>query len=217
MAEITVLAFIAALISLDITAFGQFMISRPAIVGPLFGYLMGDIKTGLVIGFIIELIWVSFIPMGAAIPTDVTTVAVLSSVWGLKYFSGHHGIIVLAMLLAIPAGMLYKQFDIIVRYFNVSVMRWVEEGVKNGDERRIEYGVHFSLLLFFFKSFVFYFLLIATGKLLVHGMFLKLPGGVMEGFDITWHVLPAFAMAVMLVSFLPGRLAFNRERKENEK
>jgi len=41
MSEIILISFAAAVLSLDITAFGQFMVSRPIVSATLVGYLLG--------------------------------------------------------------------------------------------------------------------------------------------------------------------------------
>ncbi|MDR0723797.1 MAG: PTS sugar transporter subunit IIC, partial [Endomicrobium sp.] len=48
-------ALIGTLCSMDITAFGQFMICRPIFCAPIVGCFMGDINVGLWIGMIVEL------------------------------------------------------------------------------------------------------------------------------------------------------------------
>src|SRR3989339_1766376 len=106
MSEIIALSFLAALLSVDVTLFGQFMISRPIVCGPLIGYFLGDIKTGLWVGMLVDLIWIGNIPMGAAIPTYATAMTVLPTIWASISFPGHKAPAVLALLLAVVAGVL---------------------------------------------------------------------------------------------------------------
>ena len=68
MSEMFLISTVAAVLSLDITAFGQFMVSRPIVSATLVGYMLGDANTGFWMGMTVELIWISAIPMGAAIP-----------------------------------------------------------------------------------------------------------------------------------------------------
>jgi mannose/fructose/N-acetylgalactosamine-specific phosphotransferase system component IIC len=201
MTDTIILAALAAVLSLDITAFGHFMVSRPIVCGPLFGYLAGDIKTGLWVGMIVELIWVNDIPMGAAIPQDVMSVAVLSTVWGLVTFGGQRSAMILALILAVPAGVLYKHLDIVFRYYNVRVAHWVEEGVMAGRERRITYGIAIGLLLSLLKAFMFYIVMISLGEWLMLKLFYQLTPGIIQGLEFAWRLLPLVGFGSLLITF----------------
>ena len=73
------LAFIAALCTVDIIVFGQFMICRPIFCASLIGFFMDDIGTALWIGMIVEMIWINTIPMGVAVPIDISSISILST------------------------------------------------------------------------------------------------------------------------------------------
>lgn len=210
MMEILFLAFIAAIFCLDVTAFGQFMISRPIVCGPVIGYLLGDIKTGLWVGMIVDLIWIGVIPMGAAIPQDATAVVVLSLVWGLKAFPADHVTTVLALMLAVPGGILFKIFDVKMRYYNIKVARWVEQGVETGDESRLYKGISAGMGLFFIKAFIFFAILFYPGAMLVEQAYALIPARLIRGLDFAWYILPLAGFAVMLVNFRNGKFPCDR-------
>jgi mannose/fructose/N-acetylgalactosamine-specific phosphotransferase system component IIC len=210
MLEILFIAFLSALFSTDTTAFGQFMISRPIFCAPIIGYVLGDVKTGLWIGMIVELMWVNIIPMGAAIPQDSTAIALLSTIWGVTACPGHKAAMVLAMMLAVPAGTLFKQLDILLRYYNVRIVHWVEAGIQTGKEDRIAKGVYAGLFLFFFKAFVFYALLIYPGQWLVQLMFVHLNDRLVLGLESAWRILPLIGFGLFLTNFRHGKFPYAR-------
>ena len=70
------IALIGGLIGLDRTAVGQFMISQPIVAAPLTGWMLGDPIAGIIIGVVLELIWVLDMPIGAFVPADATISAV---------------------------------------------------------------------------------------------------------------------------------------------
>ena len=76
---ITGVALAGGLIGLDRTAAGQFMISQPIVAAPLAGWLLGDAAAGLVIGAMLELIWVLDMPVGGFVPADATVSAVTAT------------------------------------------------------------------------------------------------------------------------------------------
>jgi mannose/fructose/N-acetylgalactosamine-specific phosphotransferase system component IIC len=48
----------------------QFMVSRPVIMGPLIGLVMGDLRVGIMAGASLELLWLNSPPVGAYLPHD---------------------------------------------------------------------------------------------------------------------------------------------------
>jgi len=90
----------------------------------------------------VELIWISAIPMGAAIPIDTTAVAILSVAYGLKVQPFDRAGVILALALAVGVGILFRKADILIRYLNVKIIHWVEDGVREGKEGRIDLGIY---------------------------------------------------------------------------
>ncbi|MGA2090004.1 MAG: PTS sugar transporter subunit IIC [Endomicrobiales bacterium] len=204
--EIVYLTLLAAIISIDITAYGQFMVSRPIFCAPMFGWLLGDVQTGLWVGMITEFIWVSIIPMGTSIPADTTSIAILSLVWSLLTFPGQKAAVIAAMVLAIPAGVLFRKLDVGSRQFNVRVAHWVEEGVRSGKNRRLRYSICLGVALFFIKALVFYAVLTFAGVAVMKVVFPLLPNTVIAGFTMAWRLLPVAGFGMFLVNFWFGKV-----------
>lgn len=201
MIKFTLLSLLAGVISLDVTAFGQFMVCRPIVVAPLFGYLLGDMGSGLWMGMIIEMLWVRVIPMGAAVPSDTTTVAILTVIWGATTVPEQHSTYIVALLIAIPAGLLFRYLDVWIRFLNIRLSNWVEEGIRAGQERRIGQAVYIGLFLFFAKAFTFYVTAVYAGYWIMMNLLPRLPVQVINGLDKGWQYLPVAGLAVMLVHF----------------
>jgi len=89
---------LAGLLGLDTVQAGQVLLSRPAFVGPLLGWLNGCPAEGARIGILLELIYMDFIPVGGVVPPNGTAAA---AVGVLAYSAGG-----LAPSLAFFAGML---------------------------------------------------------------------------------------------------------------
>lgn len=210
MSEILLIALLAGVLSLDTTAFGQFMVSRPIVSASIIGYMLGNVYAGVWIGITIELIWIAALPMGAAIPLDTTAIAVLSMCWGLAIHPYDSAALILALALAVGASVIFVRADIFVRYLNVKIMRWVEAGIKDGKEDRIDMGIYAGLALFFLKAFVLYLLLIYPGREIVKFVYYYLDEKMLEGFRIAWFLLPVLGMGFMLVSFRDGKFPCNR-------
>ena len=210
MSEIILISLLAGILSLDITAFGQFMISRPIVSASLVGYMLGNVYAGLWIGMTVELIWIAALPMGASIPLDITAVSILAVACGLKVQPFDKAAIILALALALGAAVLFKKADIFVRYLNVKIMRWIEVGVNEGKENRIRIGICTGLLLFFLKAFVLYLVLIYPGQEIVKFVYSNLNEKILTGLRTAWLLLPVLGMGFMLVSFRNGKFPCNK-------
>ncbi|MBW3533799.1 MAG: PTS sugar transporter subunit IIC [Gemmatimonadetes bacterium] len=60
------LSFVGGLLALDETSVGQFMVSRPLVVGLLAGWVVGDPMTGALVGAILEIYLLVSLPVGGA-------------------------------------------------------------------------------------------------------------------------------------------------------
>jgi PTS system mannose-specific IIC component len=203
-----ILALIAAFCSADITAFGQFMICRPIFCAPLFGYLMGDITTGLWIGMIVEMVWINAIPMGAAVPIDIASISINATFWACKYYPATQEAAICALIFAIPFAYFYKEIDISGRNRNIGLMRWVERGVQDGKEWVINAGIFLSLFMFILRAFVFYLIAMFLGGVIFQLIYLQMPGFVIAGFKKAWYLLPILGFGSVLYNFKNIRIPF---------
>ncbi|MBW1645043.1 MAG: PTS sugar transporter subunit IIC [Deltaproteobacteria bacterium] len=119
-----------AFLCLDRTAWGQLMFSRPLVAGTIIGWLGGSAVLGLKVGALLELLWLHELPVGCAIPTDDTLVAVLAS--GVvttiavrqqlsdPYLTGSLIFLVLAILFCLAP--LSRQLDTLIRNRNADLL-----------------------------------------------------------------------------------------------
>ena len=84
--EMTAVSILGGFLCLDRTCL-QIMVSRPVVVAPLLGWVLGDVLTGLTIGAFLELLWVDKQQIGIYVPPNDSLLAI---------------VIVTALLLAFP-------------------------------------------------------------------------------------------------------------------
>lgn len=195
------LAFISTLCSADVITMGQFMICRPIFCTPLLGFFMGDVGTGLWIGMIVEMIWINTVPIGIAVPIDVSILGILSTFWMCKYFTGLHEAAIWGLVLAVPFAYLYRLVDIFGRDFNTKLMHWVERRVQNGEYRYINIGVFVGLFFFIVKTFLFYVFSMIVGGWIYRFIYLELPTFVLKGFQKAWYLLPMCGFGMVTCNF----------------
>lgn len=201
MDNLVIFSILGAILSADITMFGQFMISRPVFCGALFGYILGDVYTGLWLGMIIEMMWVNAIPMGVAVPVDLTMITSLGVIWSCTFFKGSQEAAIFSLTISIPFAYLYKEVDLAGRLFNTKIMHWIEKGIEDGKEQRISNGIYLGLILFLIRTSIMYGLFLFVGGMLYKEMFSYLPIQVIIALKKAWFYLPVFGFGTILYSF----------------
>jgi len=185
----------------DVVAFGQFIISRPIFCAPVTGLVLGDITTGLYVGLVMELIWITVIPLGSAVPPDSTVVAVSAAYLG-SFAAGDRGYIVFLILLLIPVGILFKKLDIIHREFNSFFINKIEEKIDDGDFKSIDKSVYLSVFLFFLKGALFLLAVMWAGeKILLTGYYM-LGDSLRTALNDAFYVIPSVGLGTVMTTFL---------------
>jgi mannose/fructose/N-acetylgalactosamine-specific phosphotransferase system component IIC len=207
-AEIVSVSLLGGLLSLDVSAWGQIMVSRPIVCGPLIGLLLGDLKTGLIIGVLLELIWINVISVGAAIPPDATIVAVTCTTLVIltenrislgSNFQGSYRIVVLA--LTMPLAEIFKTIDIKQRKLNARFVHYLDREILKGNFKALRKVNNFSLFLFFLKGFLFSLAAISVGVYILPKLFSYLPYGTLVGLNFAYRLMPALGLAVAFNTF----------------
>ncbi len=193
------IAFAGGIIGLDRTAAGQCMISQPIVAGPFVGWLLGDPTAGIVIGAMLELIWVLDLPIGTFVPANATigtisatAVAVLGSPGGASLPVIGFSIVLTTVLVPIT-----MKADNLVRQWNA---RFTDAALAPSDAggsaalARIQYA---GLGLFFLKSFLLYilFIPIGIGAVLLFG---RLPDVFHRALLLFVKMLPAVGVSLVV-------------------
>ena len=118
---------LAGLLGLDTVQAGQFLLSRPALVGPVLGWLNGCPLEGARLGILLELLYIDFIPVGGVVPpngTAAAAAAVLAHTAGLAPS--------LSFFVGLAAGALFSPLDYRLRSARSAWNPLVEAQVRAG-------------------------------------------------------------------------------------
>lgn len=81
---------------------GSTMWNRPIVMAPLVGLVLGDIRTGIMTGATLELIWLGAFPVGASCPPEMVSGAII----GTSFVINSGGEPSAAVALAVPVATL---------------------------------------------------------------------------------------------------------------
>ena len=152
-----------ALIELDTTYVGQFLISRPFFVGTILGALTGNLFLGLQVGIFTELIFIDYIPIGGVVPPSGTIASAIAIL--MNYFFKMD--IYFAFFVGIVCGQIFVFLEKYLRNKRSRILNKIE---KKLSERKITPGkiIFRNILMEFFIVFVFLLLsMIMFGPLFV--------------------------------------------------
>jgi PTS system mannose-specific IIC component len=169
---------------------------------------MGDINTGLWIGMIVEMVWINAIPLGTAVPIDIASISINATFWACKYYPEIQEAAICALLFSVPFAYFYKEIDINGRNLNLGIMRWVEKGIPEGRENRINTGIFVGLFLFVLRAFIFYFIVMFLGGVIFQLIYLQMPAFVIVGLKKAWYLLPVLGFGSALYNFKNTRIPF---------
>ncbi len=190
-----------AVLSLDQIAVGQFLLSRPLVVGPLMGFILGDPTLGFFAGTVVELLSIRAIPAGSH-PVDSTAVTALAVFWGLSCPRPDRSSLVLAFLLAVPAGFLIRRADIWFREESRRLTDWAAKGLERGRASVLTEVFGFSLLLWLLKGGLLFVALGAAGEGLMRFVVDLCPLRLQRALDFAGRLLPVAGFAVVSDYFL---------------
>lgn len=194
-------SIIGGVLCLD-RVFVQAALSRPIVAGAIIGLVLGELRSGLLIGALVELFWVDQFQIGAYIPPNDSVAAIVitaGTVISGKALGGiSKELVATAALLFIPFGILGRQMDIAVMRANDGLSRRALADAVNGDLAGVEKKQFYGLAGYFLASFVFLAVatLVAGGTLLC--VYPAIPEKLFPALKYVYSFLPLLGIAVAL-------------------
>lgn len=191
------LSALGAALALDQAVVGQFMLSQPLIVSTLFGWLLGDLATGLLAGAMMQLLWSNVLPVGAYIPSDHSVSAGIATI--LAILLSRNGwsaptALVWALAVSIPAGWVSGRLDVLVRHGNSWLARQAESWLNRFGGRGLAYINLSGLATMFARNFLVY--AVWLGLLAPWLGKFQAPAFLLRGLSLAGLFLPALFLAV---------------------
>jgi fructoselysine/glucoselysine PTS system EIID component len=173
---------------------GAALLSRPLVLGPLVGLVLGDLTQGIIIGATLELIFMGNIKVGAAIPPDVITGGVLGTAFAIMSGKGAAIALALAIPISILAEMVISGLFVFRPMFNNRFNKFAEQG----DYGKIEQLHIASGLLKPLLMGLLTFLALQLGDNVMKSFLDMIPPWVQSGLQVAGNMLPAVGFALLM-------------------
>lgn len=173
---------------------GTTLLSRPLVLGPLVGLVLGDLNQGIIIGATLELIFMGNIKVGAAIPPDIVTGGVLGTAFAILSGKGP----AIALAIAIPVSILAEMLISALFVFRAILNKKFNQYAEEGNYKKIQW-LHIASGLI--RPLLMGFIILLALQLGANAMrtFLDMiPAWVQSGLQVAGNMLPALGFALLM-------------------
>ncbi|MBD2785451.1 PTS mannose/fructose/sorbose transporter subunit IIC [Xenorhabdus sp. DI] len=198
-----VLIFIVACIAGMGSILDEFQFHRPLIACTLIGLVLGDVKTGIIIGGTLEMIALGWMNIGAAVAPDAALASIISTI--LVIAGGQD--VGAGIALAIPLAAAGQVLTILVRTLTVGFQHAADKAAENGNLRAISV-LHISALMLQAMRIAIPALIVAisVGTSEVQHMLNSIPEVVTSGLNIAGGMIVVVGYAMVINMMRAGYL-----------
>ncbi|RDX01024.1 PTS mannose/fructose/sorbose/N-acetylgalactosamine transporter subunit IIC [Listeria kieliensis] len=176
---------------------GTQMIRRPLLIATVVGLIMGDLKTGLLIGGTLEVMWMGIGNVGAYSAPDIISGTAIGTALGIS-----SGGTATAVALAVPASLLAQQLLILYRSGIVYLNPIADRIADTGDFKRVFRINYIPICIAFLIRAVPTFLAIYFGAGVIDKVVEALPDSIMDGLSIAGAIIPAVGIGLLMLMML---------------
>ena len=183
---------------------GQSMMERPLVVGLVTGILMGDMKTGILMGAALEAVFLGNVNIGGVIAAEPVTATTLATTFAII----SHVETKAAITLAIPIGMLAAFVVMIWKNVLMNVFApALDDAARENNQKKIV-ALHFGTwALYYLIISAISFLGVLLGSGPVNALVENIPAKLMNGLSAAGGLLPAVGFAMLMKLLWDNKLA----------
>lgn len=172
----------------------------PLLIGFVAGIIMGDVKTGLVVGATLQLMVLGVGTYGGASMPDFMTGAIIGTAYAVMTGRGTD----FAIGLAVPVGLLMVQLDVLARFINTFFLHRVDKYIKLGDTKHVAKNIVYGVFPWGLSRAIPVFVMLIVGNKLVQTIVNAMPAWLSTGLSVAGGILPVVGIAILL-RFLPTK------------
>ncbi len=198
-----VLIFIISCIAGMESVLDEFQFHRPLVACTLIGLVLGDMKTGIIIGGTLEMIALGWMNIGAALAPDAALASIISTI---LVVAGNQSVGA-GIALAIPLAAAGQVLTIIVRTLTVAFQHASDSAAERGNLTALSW-LHVSALLLQAMRVAIPAVIVgvSVGTDAVHAMLSSIPAVVTNGLSIAGGMIVVVGYAMVVNMMRAGYL-----------
>jgi mannose/fructose/N-acetylgalactosamine-specific phosphotransferase system component IIC len=218
---VVISGILSGLFNLDTTAVAQTMLSRPIVISPLIGIILGGIfcedvvygsKVGIIIGVLLEFFWINVLSLGPSVPpnpsisSSVATAVVLgTSCLFQQQIQLEPYLIMMGIMYGICCGYIGGKIDMWDRWVNSKLMQRSISLVEQGQLHIVSRLTWKGVGIYFFVVVVVCMGLVLSGIYLFQVVINILPDRLLYALGNTLWIFLLICMGITLEMFMTKR------------
>lgn len=183
---------------------GQSMMERPLVVGLVTGILMGDMRTGVLMGASLEAIFLGNVNIGGVIAAEPVTATTLATTFAIISNIEQNA----AMTLAVPIGMLAAFVVMFLKNVFMNIFAPFLDKAAREDNQKMIVTLHYGTwIIYYFIIASIAFIGILAGSGPVNTFVENIPERLMNGLSAAGGLLPAVGFAMLMKLLWDNKLA----------
>ncbi len=193
------------MISLDETTIGRFMISMPLVTSPLIGWILGEPAIGLSVGFLWQLVWINYLPVGVNTPPSYVMMGVLAPAFATFFFHQidvpYEAAVIFGILVTLPLVFLNGLLDAHLKEKNHIFVRMAEAGVAKDRPSMISWAIWLNVTMVLVKNALIYFIALGCLTSVATNVLKYLPDHFIQGMKFSFYLVPGIGLATVFDLF----------------
>lgn len=169
-------------------------VHRPIVTGLVVGLILGDMKTGLIVGGSLELVWMGMVPLAGAQPPNVVIGGIIGTSIAILGKLDPQAAIGIAVPFAVAVQAAITFIFTLFSFF----MHKADTYAEAADTKGIENINYLGMIILFIFYFVIAFLPIFFGANEAAAIVQAIPEWIIKGLSVAGGIMPAIGFAMLL-------------------
>ncbi|WP_190317071.1 PTS mannose/fructose/sorbose/N-acetylgalactosamine transporter subunit IIC [Thermoanaerobacterium thermosaccharolyticum] len=192
--QILLLTLFAAFLAYDFTSQLIIVYGGVVMVGFVTGLIMGDVKTGLIIGGTMQLMALGVVPIGGSSVPDYSVGTLIGTAFAIGSGKGLEA----ALAVGIPVATLAVQLDVFRKMSGSFLIHQAMKAVDNYDNKKAYRWIMSGVILSSLAYGLPVFIALTFGQGVVNAFIQWMPVWLINGFKVAAGLLPSVGMSILL-------------------
>lgn len=177
--------------------------NRPMIAGTITGICLGDLKTGIMVGASLELVYLGSVSLGGVMPQDFGLGSVFGTAFSILINAKPSVAIALSLPISMLGTLIYQLFKIWATALVPRFAQHLKEHNIKAFNRLWQWQRAIYLLMWFLVGFAG----IAAGTNAIKALVNAIPTPIMNSLTVAAGMLPAVGIALLMITLWDKKLA----------
>lgn len=171
---------------------------KALIAGSVAGIIMGDVTTGLVISGTLQMMWLANAGIGAYIPPNEATGAIV----GVAIAIMSNGGLATGVAIGVPTAMLCQQIVMMTNTLNIVWQHMADKAVDTGDFDKVARYNYYAIPFSFLAGAVPVFIASFFGGPAINSVLDSIPSQFFDGLTVAAGIIPVVGLGMLLMMML---------------